>query len=176
MIKILKQCQSLNKLIAVYTNKSDYDRFAVGYIAGITEAEILLYCISPNGGYDGYFVCCIDDIFRLEYDTQYLEKIGLLISDKDVKLPKIDFSDNIFMRLLDLAKKEEYIVSVNIDESSDNIIGYVKESDEEYVCIRQVSQYGDADGETILRTDEIIDFCADDIECRTLSRLCKNKV
>lgn len=72
------------EMICVYSDETDTESFATGYVVGVSDDDIILYHLTPNGNYDGYLLLPINKVFLIEHDTKYSNKIKY-ISEKQSK-------------------------------------------------------------------------------------------
>ncbi len=176
MINILKKLCKDGNLIAIYTNRSYYDKFSVGYILAVTEENILIQSLSPRGEFDGYSVIKTDSVYRLETDEMYLDKIRRLLALKGYnnEFPAIDTNGDILINIINYAIGNKQIVTICIDEDASDIIGYIVDFTGDKVKVLQVSEYGQNNGETIFPLQEIIKICVNDTICMDLDILYRN--
>ena len=78
------------KRVCLYTNHEETSNFIYGYILSINEETVTLYLITSDGKYDGVLVKQLSEIFRIEIDTQYVEKMKKLESLSE--LPEFPYS------------------------------------------------------------------------------------
>ena len=146
--EIFTEAKSNKELVAVYTNTNATDKFSVGFVQDINEQEVLLAGIGTSGQYDGYYARTIDSIYRIQQRGNYLDKILYLYTlqqQKHQEIPKKD--NNLFKRLLQYALENHLVVTIELlDSGYNDIIGFVKEINEEMVCIHKIDDYGKKDG------------------------------
>ena len=148
MKKILYELYSTKKMACLYSNGADTSKFHFGTVIAINEEEIALQLISPDGDDDGITVIGINNIIRVELDGQYAEKMKKLYAKSlsSIDSPKIE-NDNITNSILLLAKKERYVVSIELMDSGYNdIVGIVEDIDDIQCKIKQYDEYGYMDG------------------------------
>ncbi|MGI6501488.1 MAG: hypothetical protein ACOX1S_11555 [Anaerostipes sp.] len=159
----LKEIMKNKKLLSLYINLDDTEKFLTGYINCISIKEIIINHITPTGNYDGYVYAKIHDIYRIETDTKYIQKIEKLMH---LNLKKhhenIKIEDDILKSFLQFLKEKEWISSFQIgDDDYYSITGFVKDIGDTAVRIMQISDDGEEDGETIINT-EVITSCQGD--------------
>ena len=54
LLEILEKSKKKNKIIFIYSNKFETNKFSVGYIIEMDETYYIIARISPYGEYDGY--------------------------------------------------------------------------------------------------------------------------
>ena len=172
MLELLRECEDNKILTAVYNNRNAYDSFSVGYVLVVTEEEMLLARISPRVEFDGYAVCRVDTIFRIETDGAYLRKVELLWKILVVAVPvDTPFIDEPLMDLLQFAADNHINTSICLEEGSCIIGGYVALSDQERVCVLQVEEFGRENGRTCFYPEEITRIAILDAEGQDLDML-----
>ena len=158
------------ELTAFYTNEQEGDKFLVGYIQELIDDKILILNVGIHGEFDGYTVMYIDNIFRMEISSRYLNKIKKLQSFNQQDMVKIDTSKNLIEDLLNTAKEKEYIVAVVYGDDLEEVSGLVI-SVGDSITILQINEYGEEDGETYIHLDIIDRIVMDDAECRDIKKL-----
>lgn len=175
MYEQLKEIYKGKILSSIYSDKNDCDKFSVGYIMSLTTEFILIQHFNPHGGFDGYSVRQIDDIYRIETNSKYLKTIEQLIDcRKSEQTFEISFNGNLLINIISFSLENSKIVSIDIDADSDNIIGYVKFIKSETIGIYQVSDYGEEDGETTILIENIKEVCMGNLNTSDLEFLYNN--
>lgn len=97
-IKELLKCQ---KICAVYTDSDFVDKFAVGYFLQLDEKYFLMECIDEYGKNDGYFCSLIENIIKIEVDSEYLDSIIKLSTYyKQKRCENFIFSQRVTVKFL----------------------------------------------------------------------------
>lgn len=164
MYEELLDISSKRKMVSIYSNIEETENFCVGFIIGINEDDMVMQHIAPNGFYDGYILIKANKIYRIECDGLYQAKINKLYSTKTRKHDNIILSGkNLVVSLLELAKENNYIVSLILyDSGLKDIQGFVLNIDELNANISLITQYGANDGISNVDTG-----CITRIECDT---------
>ena len=105
---ILQDCIRTQKVVSLYFDKDNPFSHLTGRILQIRQNEVLIAHISMHGCYDGYILKRIDDLYRVDVDGKYEQKIGRLYSIKGQSHPSIsiDVSDrSLLQTLLNFAKQ-----------------------------------------------------------------------
>lgn len=76
MYKILRQAYEQKKIISVYINEEDPTRCNVGYVAALNEKEVAMYILDEDGGFEILSVHSISQIFRVDADGEYENKLA----------------------------------------------------------------------------------------------------
>ena len=155
---------SENQLAAAYQVSRQTVRKALaileqeGYIYAIGRQDFLIKHITPHGLSDGYILKKIDSVMHLEISGQYEKKIEKLYSKKnqrhiDLKLQdKVSLKNNIFQ----ICMNNKYIVSIEmIQDDECPIKGVINKIDDNKVIVSKLTEYGEDDGEAILKKENI---------------------
>ena len=171
MYELLEKYMRSGSLIAVYSDRNNYESFAVGYVYKICEGKVMILNVGVHGEFDGYSVCFIDDIFRLEENSKYLQKINKL-KDWDISnVLKIDTEGELFKAVIETALKYKKIIAIDCCDSEFEVRGYVNEMSDTIVRLMQITEYGEEDGETMIRIDDINKIMIADVECMEIDKL-----
>jgi len=157
MLRILKELFDSKELASFYSNYEKTDSFHVGTVLAVNDEEIALKLISPYGEDDGVEVFNVEDIFRVETEGKYLEKIKKLCTDSSVLEfnEKID-ENSIIESILKIACDKKEMVSVElIDSGYTEIQGFVESADGDECKFRQVDDYGYEDGLVYVKTGNV---------------------
>lgn len=173
MLKILKELCSTKKLSSLYTDYRETNKFDFGWVLQVNDNEIAIQSLSPDGDDDGITVMNVENIFRVETDTDYCSKMIKLCSDKT--LPKYNISidsNNILDSILHFALSEHQIVSIElIDSDCDDVIGFIESVKNGECIVRQVNDYGFEDGYSYIETKDITTLSFNDKYGKRLMKL-----
>ncbi len=161
MYKKLEGFLDKKELIGIYWDSDDPDRFDLGFIAAMDEDDLVLAAISTDGRYDGYQLIHIQDIFQIEYQSKYIEKITKLHGMRKRKHKPVEFGDDFVLSLLKFAKENDLIVNIRVEDCDDSNDGFVLEADEENLKLCIVTSVGKADGMMDIDIASITDICCD---------------
>ena len=177
MENVLKQLSSEKALVAIYTNRSDYDKFAVGFILAVADERIIIHSISPGGDLDGYTMMNLKKVYRVETEGLYLKKIRKLCELKGFAKQIYDhnISGDILENAIKYAMTNNQLVTISLDRDANSIIGYIVDYDNNIVKLLQVSAYGENDGYCMLSTQEIEEMIINDSDCRDIDLLYKDR-
>lgn len=135
------------KLIAVYSDKNDTEKFAAGFFIGKDDENIVLAHISPYGKYDGYLIKRIEDVFSVEYDNDYCNKLESLYRLQNQAHATINLGDNAILAIIEWAYENKKIVSLELcDSGYTDIQGYINSIDSDSIEICKVDDYGEENG------------------------------
>lgn len=154
MIDILDKLRQNNELCEIFYE--DGNRCDVGYVVAVTDRHFLLEAVELDGTHGGFIFRNIEDVFRVQYATRYLAKIQRLM-DKALFVPKpspVEGRD-VLEELLSYVQSARRICYYAL--ANDDLYGYVyvKEFNGITVTFRIVDSYGNADGECVVRREDI---------------------
>ena len=156
--KMLGKIKENNNIVSIFCDEDDTSMFLEGYIYAIGRQDFLIKHITPHGLSDGYILKKIDSVMHLEISGQYEKKIEKLYSKKnqrhiDLKLQdKVSLKNNIFQ----ICMNNKYIVSIEmIQDDECPIKGVINKIDDNKVIVSKLTEYGEDDGEAILKKENI---------------------
>lgn len=155
----LINCYGRNQIVSVFCDRSRPESHLTGFIDAASDCEIVLKHISPEGRYDGFVLIHRDDVYRIDADGEYEQKIQKLYNLKNQSHPDLQYSEYLYDDLLSFCKEQNFIVSVELEECE--LSGFLVNFDSEFVQLQLVNDYGKRNGETVLSTNEIISFSVD---------------
>lgn len=166
MLKVLYDLCSSKKDASFYSNPEKMNRFDYGTVFAVNDKEIALHLITPDGKDDGITVTAVENIFRVETDGLYSEKMNKLCTDTVRTQYNIDIKENnILKSVLSYAKETGELVSLELLESGDyDVVGFVKEIEEDQCTVMYVDEYGFEDGLTYFSVGDIseLEFASED--------------
>lgn len=168
--KLLSEYLSRAEWIEVYSKLDNTSSFVVGQVLFLDEEYVLLGLIHPSGVYDGYLILKLDKIYQIKEKSGYISRLQLLEKMQEKIEFKISMSkDNLLYNFLHICKKNQWIVSVEINNSDYNdIIGQVYAVDEKTAEILEITDDGKEDGKSILDLENITRVSADDLNGRKI--------
>ena len=130
------------------------------YIDLITDKEVRLRSISSDGEDDGYEIRRLKEIFRVDYDGKYENKIKFLNNSQGkifryFKLAKKIENNNIFLTTLRGAKQNNLGVTLWLKDNDNSVAGYIKSINLTSITLSLVDDYGQEDGLITLNLKEI---------------------
>lgn len=149
----------------MYTDREDTGRFSCGYIAAVTQDELLLSAVSPAGRYDGFLVVRTEDVFALERDSRYTDKIDRLYRARGQRHPAIEAGrgESLTAAVLRHAQREHTVVTIELwDSGLDDVQGFVTALGDETVTIRQLDDGGRPDGKIEILPEAISALMCDE--------------
>lgn len=154
MKDLIKFCYENQKVVSLYLDKDETCSHLTGYIYNYNDSEILVAHMNPRGEYDGFVFEYVCNIYRIDYDGEYEDKIKTLYKLKKQSHPQIEnFESGILPTLLNFAKNNKLLISIEMDDNS--VIGFVDRFDNNRIRIETVNDYGSYSGITVMSLGEI---------------------
>ena len=108
IINSIKFCRDKRKVANVYLDKEDTCHHLTGYITACNDDEVLIAHINTRGEYDGFVYEYASNVYRVEYDGEYENKIGTLYKLKHQSHPQFEPDEgNILFSLLKFAENSK---------------------------------------------------------------------
>ena len=143
--KLLQKCYVEKKICIVFANDEDPQKCIIGYVGYYNADEVLIYITTVRGVYNGYVVIKMADIFKIRCDGPYENAAQTLYQSRSRKHENVLVCNNdVTASLLDLAKREKYIVYIVLDD--ERVQGYVRTYDGGKLILENVTDYGEDDG------------------------------
>lgn len=148
MLNILLDLFTGGKSASIYTDCNSTNRFDFGKVIAVNENDIAIHMISPDGEDDGITVMHVDNIFRVETDGQYAEKMKKLCDPNNIPQHNLEIKNNdIFKSALSFAAQEKQIISIELlDSGSFDAVGFPEITENNECILHQVDEYGYDDG------------------------------
>lgn len=157
------------ELICVYSDETDTESFAAGYVVGVSDDDIILYHLTPIGNYDGYLLLSINNIFLTEYNTKYSKKLNYISENLSNQNLHYFDDENLKSCLLKYAYDNTLIVEVQLINSGLNdVVGKVNSFNKETVIIDKYTEYGEKDGQAVFNILDITRLSCDNEEERII--------
>ena len=142
MIKELIKIKENNNIVSIFCDEDDTSMFLEGYIYAIGRQDFLIKHITPHGLSDGYILKKIEKL----YSKKNQRHIDLKLQDK------VSLKNNIFQ----ICMNNKYIVSIEmIQDDECPIKGVINKIDDNKVIVSKLTEYGEDDGEAILKKENI---------------------
>ncbi len=159
MIDILKKLYTSKELAEYYTYETTTE-FDVGIIIAVNENEFALQSFSISGNRDGIVAYTTNNIFKIQTNTKYIEKIKKLsdnisLSDTAKKINK----NAIFNYLLHISQKNKTVLSIKLlANDNEDFTGFVEEINDNHCKFRVIDEYGYDDGFVYFKTRDITEL------------------
>lgn len=168
----LKAAQGQGKLVELYADADDLEKFAAGIVLAMDDEHLILSSITESGAYDGLVLFPLDSILMQATDTQYLKKLERLQAADafpPVELPDIGRLDQA---LLDYAARRQLVVSVELLGSGYyDCRGLVRQAGPECFLMDALTVYGEADGVRLVPLKNVTQIACDTSDEQIIARL-----
>lgn len=173
--EMLENFKKNKKLVSLYSNVESKDAFNVGFIVDYDSKFLLLNSISEYGKYDGILLIYIDDIFRIDIDSNYENKLLRLLNNKEITNYKFKKIGSCIEKLFNYAKENNSIISISFFDSDykSDVIGKVKSYNTNLVEICCYDEYGKVDGISYINISEINYASLDSLDEKMITNLIK---
>ena len=155
--EVIKMKQNKN-IVSIFCDETDSTTFLEGYIYAVGVQKFLIKHITPHGLADGYILKELDSIVHLETGGKYERKIEKLYHKKNQKHIdlEIDKNSDLEDNILQICMNNEYITSFEMVEDDEcPIKGVINKIDDNKVIVSKLTEYGEDDGEAILKKENI---------------------
>ena len=175
LLKKLHDVMEQDRLISIYTDRDDLNRFAVGNVDLVTEGQLRLCAIGIEGEPDGYLVRDFDLIVKVSTNGPHLNRVyclkELYVSNSDeVILQNVLLDDDLIISTLTQAKQNNLIVTLWDNEGHNLETGYVDLLSENEIQILSIDEFDTDVGSTTLKLEDVSEL---DCNCQ-LERIRKN--
>lgn len=148
-----------NKIVSIYSNYEDRSHFVAGFVKSFSEEDVIIKHISPEGYSDGIIVIKADDIFQIEYDGKYENRIEQLFkifsnSSENAKNNNVESCSSL-LDILEYSKNNRKIVTAFGEDFMAIASGFVESIEESVLTILKINEDGVADGKIVFFEDEI---------------------
>lgn len=140
------------KLIAIYCNKQNPDRFLVGCLVAYDLHCLVLSLLTSNAHTDGLCLCASPDVFRIEFDSQYLLKLEEKRSQSTHPL----WTGDPWAVFWNYAKEMKLIVQIKRRSSKQALYGFCVEYNENAIVVQRIRCNGTVQREYSLRRGDIL--------------------
>ena len=172
MIQTLQALQQKQEVVSLYSNPDDTRKFAVGYLLTVTEEELLMAHIAPDGGYDGYSVCKTDAVYALSWGDAYSRRMKELYERQAAIDRSWVIPGKAMESLLRYALEHRRVVTAELSADGDETFrGLVTAFDGDTVHLHQLDEEGRDDGTCAIRRESVFRISCDDESERALMQL-----
>lgn len=170
-IEALKAAMENGELAEVYSDPEDTDRFGAGYVIAMDEDSVVQRHIHPSGCPDGYSWRSLDQIYRVNVRTRYLESLKMLMEPDHLPVLAPEGDEALGAQLLRYAMEHELVVQIELHGSGSwNLMGLVRNVDEG-VTVEMLNVEGEADGIAVVRLEDITEISCGDEYAVKIGRL-----
>lgn len=172
MIRELQTLQQKQEAVSFYTNPRNPGKFSVGYVLTVTEEELLVAHIAPDGGYDGYSVYKTDAVYALSWGDAYSRRMKELYERQAAVDRSWVIPGEAMESLLRYALEHRRAVTGELLYSGwDDFCGLVTAFDGDTVHLHRLDGEGRDDGTCIIRRESVFHISCDDESEQALMRL-----
>ena len=170
---ILKNAKETGQLISIRTDRANCDRFSVGKIISFNEDILHFKEFTSNGQEDGIESIKMEDIFGVDIDDIYLNKIILKQKYSDyffTKSPTPSFysdPNTEFYQILKNAMESNQLIHISFTFDM-SLYGLVRDCNEEQFLFELYNRDGHYDGKSVYFVDDIEKINWDDIPNRLI--------
>lgn len=163
----------LGEIMQFHIDENDPETFVVGRLAALDEKWFLVQSISIYGKWDGLALYLRSDLVSTIGEKRYLEKLSTLIRYHNEPSPDVpSVAEDALQALLGFSRKNGKPVSLELKWSGKcDVCGFIRDIFENTAHIRQIDEYGEYDGETIVDKDAITRVFYGDEELEALGIL-----
>ncbi len=156
MLITLKEIRDKNIFASVYTNGYNTSKFLFGKVLYVDAEWFVMYLLLPDGNYDGIMLKSVGDVFRIELDSCYNQRMQKLMQTKALPEIDIEFQENALMSLLNFAQNKKQLVSLELLSSGEwDVIGKVDSVLHDICVIKQFDVDGNEDGKSYISIKDI---------------------
>lgn len=173
MFNTLCKLHLSKEMACIYADSNDTSKFHFGTIIAVLENEVAIQMISPDGENDGIIVIGINNINRIETNSQYVEKMKKLYVSRSMPINELQIVDeSIIKSVLLFAFKEKQVVSIELlDSGCYDVVGIIKTIDAVECSIKQFDEYGYVDGNACFRIRDITKMAVSTQDEKRIMRL-----
>lgn len=178
ILSVLKRSFEKGIIVSVYSNRYEPGASSAGFIDAISEEQFVMKHVTPEGISDGYIIRRMEDVFRIDIEGEYEQRLQLLYTLQKQKhedfINKLTMQgSNLFKKTLEIAQKKNLMVTICIDETEDqdSIVGFVKNVNSKEATISRVSFNGLSDGESTFFIEDVVKINCDTVDEKLLKLL-----
>lgn len=174
-MKTMKYCCENHILVSIFENDSDEpDECWAGYIQCCNEEEILFSHITPDGEDDGFVWKRVDSIYEIDYSGKYERRLEYLYHYKNPHQNEFKGKDSFLLEsLLNNAIEGRAVICCRTPYM--DIMGYVKDFDNDVLIIQEVSEYGEILGMSSIAMEEVETVMCNGVDEQSRKLLCEYK-
>ena len=171
-----------NQLIAIYDDKNDNNKFHVGIIHKIYDESFVIKSFNLCGLEDGLILIRNTDVYKISKDNSYLRRLEVLIKNHD-KIIKTKALNNLLNseaqngieNVLKECYNNDFVLVIKLIYD-DKFIGKISHIDEEFIQLVCYSDYGEVEGVTLIKYEDIESVYFNGIEEKLITYLIANKI
>ena len=177
--RILEEAQKQKMVVSIFSDCYDQSSCSVGLVENVTNNDVRLNSISPDGEFAGKEVRPLEAICRIDYGGLYEKKIELLWKNRGNVYKEFSFEsstdESLIIDTIKRAKTESFVVELWTDDKDNSILGYIEDVKEDFIKILSIDEYGRSNGIVYLKTQAVLGVDCGTIRCQKFDFLYKNR-
>jgi hypothetical protein len=129
--KALNDLVGKDEMVSVFCNPDDEYKSCCGWIVAVSDEYFIMKSLTFDGYADGFLLRHFNEIFRIDRNCEYEQRLMFLYSELNQKHPSFDvFGEDLLVTFFEYARNNGLVVGVGVrDYSEKSIYGFVKEID-----------------------------------------------
>jgi hypothetical protein len=163
---------SKQKKTLIGLHNSGEDDFCVGYVLDFDKSFVIIQHVTKYGIEDGIHVIRIEDLEKVETDTDYINACQLVFENPDllpkqtIKKTKFPFTDSWQYDLLYSNSYIGELIAFQLSGSDFFNFGFLFDFDENNIIINLIGDAGENQGTNVYHLIDISSFAIDTLQCR----------
>lgn len=153
--RILEMCKKSNDIIAIYRWNDDSEIFIVGKVVSVSKEFYILANIDKYGKTDGFGFQRLDNIARIEADSQYIEMIKKAYTFTKME-ETVSSSNNLMDELFENLVTTSTTCTIELEDCDIEFSGRVIKNEKDLVHFNQLDIYGKNDGTLIFEKECVL--------------------
>jgi hypothetical protein len=171
--ELLEKALTEKRIVALRTNPSEPGNFVLGYVIVHNDETITLRTINPNGLVHGLRSIRTSEVFQADYDDRYIRNVELKENNLDKiygRLKNPALFDEVYITVPELLQKSQHLQHLLyfITYSGPGYYAVVKHQTEEEILVECFNEYGEPDGISVFRIDDIKSIIWSDEDTRAI--------
>ncbi|WBA42739.1 hypothetical protein [Hymenobacter canadensis] len=176
LIDMLQRAQRSRRIVSVQTGGTLF----LGYVLSINPELLVLRTITRQGLLTGVRTLSLDTVSEVHFDDRYVRLIEFKENNPEVAYGQaaapdgLDTTYHTVPALLQHALDTHQLLLIET-QSDHDFYGYVVRLTEEELMLEVYTQYGEADGHTVLSLDDVRSVIWSDEDTRTIELLLRQR-
>lgn len=171
--ELLDKAKAEKRLVALRANPHEPSSFILGYVLVHNDETITLRMINANGLVHGLRTIRTAEVFQVDYDDRYIRNVEVKENNLNkiygrLKTPPV-FSEQ-YITIPELFQKSQQLEHLLyfITYSGPGYYGIAKHLTEEELLVECCNEYGEPDGVSVFRLDDIKSVTWSDEDTRAI--------
>jgi len=145
-----------DQLCSFYDDIAEGD-FRVGYFVFCDQTYAIFNLLTTRGYEDGLYLTRLDNIYRVDCDDRYTQRIERLSEINGSGRVDVNFSEkeDAITAVLAFSKNNGFLVTVEV-EDGELVTGSIDTVDDEWITFNVISDDGILDGKSAVLIDSIV--------------------